>query len=145
MHVTFGDIASAWQSEQVAYRLPPSCKAYRKRAFVCSCFVRRFSLLSLIAMLLKTCRTTALCLGGVRQGRVSCELQNTITLSLLRHSLFFCPDTTAHQSCAGHCQMKYIYFRVNGGTIATIHFLLIRSTDVHIVSGVISDSNLIPL
>ncbi len=51
MHVTYGNIASAWQSEQVAYRLPPSCKAYRKRAFVCSCFVRRSSLLSLGAML----------------------------------------------------------------------------------------------
>ena len=83
-------------------------------------------------------------LGAGRQGRVNCELQHQ-SHSPCAGTLSFCPDTTAHQTCAGLRQMNCIYFRVNGGTIATIHFLLIRSTDVHIVSGVISDSNLVPL
>ena len=73
MHVTFGDIASARQSEQVAYRLPPSCKAYRKRAFVCSCFVRRFSLLLAWRNVKK--QRLLYALGAGWQGRVNCELQ----------------------------------------------------------------------
>jgi len=51
-------------------------------------------------------------LGAGQQGRVSCELQkNNHTLPASAPSLF-CPDTTAHQSCAGLRQMKYI--RLNG-------------------------------
>lgn len=74
MHVTFGDIASARQSEQVAYRLPPSCKAYRKRAFVCSCFVRRSSLLSLGAMFIKRVGRQLYDLGVGLRGRVANEV-----------------------------------------------------------------------
>lgn len=45
--------------------------------------------------------------GAGRQGRVSCELQNTITLSLLWHPLFFAP-TQRRTTCAGLRQMRYI-------------------------------------
>ena len=50
-------------------------------------------------------------LGVGWQGRVSCELQHQ-SHSPCAGTLSFCPDTTAHQSCAGLRQMKYI--RLNG-------------------------------
>lgn len=92
MHVTFGDIALARHSEQVAYRLPPSCKAYRKRAFVCSCFVRRFSLLSLGAMFIKRVERLLYASGVGWQGRVKLEVQNQ-THSPCIGTLSFCAPT----------------------------------------------------
>ena len=90
MHVTFGDIASARQSEQVAYRLPPSCKAYRKRAFVCSCFVRRSSLLSLGAMFIKRVGRQLYDLGVEWQGWVRLVLQDQTYLPCIG-TLFYLP------------------------------------------------------
>ena len=50
-------------------------------------------------------------LGAGWQGRVNCELQHQ-SHSPCIGTLSFCPDTTAHQTCAGLRQMKYILFEI---------------------------------
>ena len=48
-------------------------------------------------------------LGAGWQGRVKLEVQNQ-THSPCIGTLSFCPDTTAHQTCAGRYQMYFIVF-----------------------------------
>ena len=71
-----------------------------------------FSLLSLDAMFSLSCRATALCLGCGTAGKSDLRTSKyNHTLPALAPSLF-CPDTTAHQTCAGLRQMKHM--RLNG-------------------------------